>query len=78
MQINIYVPDELGRRLKRSGLPLSRICQAALRSALEGEVPEEEVMDTVEGIAEALKDMGHRHDRELRRLATVITEQWTG
>ena len=34
-RINISMPDELARQIREANLPVSRICQDALRSALD-------------------------------------------
>jgi post-segregation antitoxin (ccd killing protein) len=35
VKLSVYVPDELGREVKAASLPVSLICQAALRMALD-------------------------------------------
>ena len=35
MRFNLYVPDELGQRIKSLDLPIAAICQPALRAAVE-------------------------------------------
>ena len=34
-RINISMPEELARQIREAGLPVSRICQDALRAALD-------------------------------------------
>lgn len=33
-KINVYLPDELASAVKRTGIPVSAICQHALEAAL--------------------------------------------
>lgn len=35
MNITVYLPDSLGRAIKASTIPVSRVCQDALRRELE-------------------------------------------
>ena len=34
-KVNVYLPDELERAVRDAGIPVSSVCQAALRSALQ-------------------------------------------
>jgi hypothetical protein len=35
-KVNVYLPDDLERAVRDAGVPVSAVCQAALRSAVEG------------------------------------------
>jgi hypothetical protein len=41
MNVNIYLPDELGERVKKAGLEVSRVCQGALAREVENAEAEE-------------------------------------
>lgn len=34
-RVNVYLPDELDRLVKASGMPVSEVCQKALRAELQ-------------------------------------------
>ncbi|MFT4298170.1 MAG: Clp protease N-terminal domain-containing protein [Aeromicrobium sp.] len=50
-KINVYLPDDLAARVKEAGLPVSRICQAALDEAL-AELPDPAAADPAETLAD--------------------------
>ena len=76
--INIYVPEELHVRIKRSGIEVSQVCRRALELALnDGSVPEKElILGSPEDVAEAIMDAGHRLNTELKRLGNLVKDTW--
>ena len=62
-RINISVPDELADRARQSQLSISKVCQEALRAALDGEpmAQDVDVSALAQVIAEAIRS-GGRHE----------------
>lgn len=45
-KVNIYLPDDLAAAVRARGLPVSAICQMALRGTLDREIPDSAVRIT--------------------------------
>lgn len=55
MRMNISVPDELAEQVRAHDLPISAICQEALRKAVERARLQEKAMNDIEAVAARLR-----------------------
>lgn len=55
MRMNISVPDELAEQVRARDLPISSICQDALRKAVDLAEKKEQIMSDVQAVIERLR-----------------------
>jgi post-segregation antitoxin (ccd killing protein) len=73
MQLNIYLPDELGERVRAAdGLNVSQICQVALRQELEMIEAQERADTDLEAAAARLRKSHGDWKREVKALGTEL------
>jgi post-segregation antitoxin (ccd killing protein) len=73
VRMNISVPDSLAEQVRARDLPISAICQEALRDAVERERAKEGVRSNIAAVVERLRGTiddkdreKHKSDREMR------------
>lgn len=55
MRMNISVPDELADQVRARDLPISSICQDALRKAVDAAEKKEQIMSNMQAVIERLR-----------------------
>ncbi|MFG2948166.1 type II toxin-antitoxin system CcdA family antitoxin [Streptomyces adustus] len=75
MRMNISVPDELAEQVRARDLPISSICQDALRKAVDLAEKKERIMSDMQAVIERLRDTRdeerQRHTDEGRELGIL-------
>ncbi|QQM42811.1 type II toxin-antitoxin system CcdA family antitoxin [Streptomyces liliifuscus] len=78
--MNISVPDELAERVRARDLPISSICQDALRKAVELDEKKERTMPDLEAVVERLRGTQYgekqRAIEEGHQLGILWAKQW--
>ncbi len=82
MRVNISVPDELADQVRTRGLPVSGICQAALREALRRQLldvidPTGESHEALTALRRELDDINTAHAEAVRRNAEAVARYMT-
>ncbi|MFD9651761.1 type II toxin-antitoxin system CcdA family antitoxin [Streptomyces mirabilis] len=80
MRMNISVPDELAEQVRARDLPISSICQDALREAVESHDKKERTMTDIQAVVERLRgtqnEQRQRHIDEGRELGILWAKQY--
>lgn len=76
MRMNISVPDELAEQVRARDLPISAICQDALRRAVEQAQKKEQIMTGIEAIAERLRGTIDEAEKEHRAEGRQLGMLW--
>jgi hypothetical protein len=80
MRMNISVPDDLAEQVRARDLPISSICQDALRKAVELAEKKEQIMTNIEAVVERLRgtqdEEKQRQNEEGRVLGILWAKQW--
>lgn len=73
-RVNIWLPDELFDAVKAAGIPMSQVCQKALRLEVDGTPVLAEV--SLIAVAASLRGEGEKIERALRAIAKHIEDNW--
>lgn len=80
MRMNISVPDELAEQVRARDLPISSICQDALRKAVELAEKKEQIMTDLQAVADRLRgtqnEERQHHIDEGRELGILWAKQY--
>jgi hypothetical protein len=80
MRMNISVPDQLAEQVRARDLPISAICQEALRKAVELDEKKEQVMSDIQAVVDRLRrtqnEEAQRHIDEGRVLGILWAKQY--
>ncbi|MER6355680.1 type II toxin-antitoxin system CcdA family antitoxin [Streptomyces sp. NPDC001634] len=80
MRMNISVPDELAEQVRARDLPISSICQDALRKAVDLAEKKEQIMTDMQAVVERLRatqnEERQRHIDEGRELGILWAKQY--
>ena len=78
--MNISVPDELADQVRARDLPISSICQDALRKAVDLTEKKEQIMSDMQAVIERLRgtqdEDRQRHTDEGHELGILWAKQW--
>ncbi|PJE96915.1 hypothetical protein CUT44_15275 [Streptomyces carminius] len=75
MRMNISVPDALAEQVRARELPISAICQEALRNAVERDRARQNVMSDLTAVVERLRGTIGDRDRERLRSDRELREE---
>ncbi|MFF3872930.1 type II toxin-antitoxin system CcdA family antitoxin [Streptomyces sp. NPDC001978] len=78
--MNISVPDPLAEQVRARDLPISAICQEALRKAVELDEKKEQLMSDIQAVVDRLRgtlnEERQRHTDEGRELGILWAKQY--
>jgi hypothetical protein len=80
VRLNISVPDDLAEQVRAHDLPISAICQTALRSEVELAKKKEQIMTDLDVVVDRLRgtqdEARKRHYDEGRALGVLWAKTW--